>query len=102
MYNYLDAVLQILFPQFFFICIGWVVSNRLWTVARGGSVENDPNLTGLSDFILSDQIAGSNVALGIGYVSSHLFIIVWRYIVLLSGCFWWFGLDSSFSAGGAI
>ena len=40
-------------------------------MARGGAVENDPNFTGLSEFILSDQIAGSNVALGIGYVCSH-------------------------------
>jgi hypothetical protein len=89
-------------PQFLFTCIGWVASNRLWTLARGGAVEKDPNFEDLSDFILSDQIAGSNVALGIGYVCSHLFIIVSSYIFLLLGCLWWFGLDCSLSAGGAI
>ena len=67
-YKLLLMVHNFLFPQFLFTCIGWVVSNRLWTLARGGAVENDPNVSGLSDFVLSDQIAGSNVALGIGYV----------------------------------
>ena len=65
-------------------------------------MENDPNFEGLSDFILSDQIAGSNVALGIGYVCSHWLIVVPGYVFILLGCLWWVGLDYSVSVGGAI
>ena len=39
---------------------------------RGDSVSSDPNLTGLSDFLLSDQTATNNLAVGVGYVSLRL------------------------------
>ena len=43
----------------------------MWTLVRGddGGGGGVPDLTQLQDFLLSDETAAINVALGVGYVS---------------------------------
>ena len=55
--------------QYIFSLIGWLVSHVVWSQVRGDSVSSDPDITNLADFLLSDQTATNNVALGFSYVS---------------------------------
>ena len=49
--------------------MGWIFSSSLWSLARGDNLDADPDFEGLVNFVLSDQIAATNVAVGVGYVS---------------------------------
>ena len=51
-----------------FAGVGWLVTRSAWSSIRGDAVGSDPNYSGLSDFLLSDQTATNMVALGVGYV----------------------------------
>ena len=52
-----------------FMTVGWFLSSHLWSLARGEEVVTEPDFGELQDFLLSDQSAVINVALGVGYVS---------------------------------
>ena len=49
--------------------MGWFLSCHLWSLTRGEEVVTEPDFGKLQDFLLSDQSAVINVALGVGYVS---------------------------------
>ena len=63
-------------------------------------MDNESNLSGLSDFLLSDQNAGANVALGIGYVGASFLEPSADFP--FSDSIWVRGVDSSVPAWGAI
>jgi len=59
------TVLTIL--QLLFTTIGWFSLRNIWMLFRPDEVSSEIDTTALINFILSDQNAVSNVALGIGY-----------------------------------
>jgi len=57
----------VIIAQYIFGTIGWFFSSSLWHLIRGEEISTDPNLSGLVNFVLSDQAAVGNIALGTGY-----------------------------------
>jgi len=53
--------------QYVFAGAGWFTLRAGWMLLRGDAVGSDPDITSLSDFLLSDQTATNMVALGVGY-----------------------------------
>ena len=54
--------------------LGWLVSYEVWRIFNPDT-NNDPDVESLANFLLDDETAVGNVALGIGYVSIYLSII---------------------------
>merc|ERR1711885_87399 len=50
--------------QLMFTTAGWFLSSHLWSLARGDGVSTETDFGALQDFLLSDQTAVINVALG--------------------------------------
>ena len=53
--------------------LGWLVSYELWRIFNPDT-DTDPDVESLANFLLDDETAVGNVALGVGYVSSNLSI----------------------------
>ena len=56
-----------------FTTVGWFFSSHLWSLAREDNFVTEPDFGELQDFLLSDQSAVINVALGVGYVSTKYY-----------------------------
>ena len=54
--------------QFIFLSVGWLLTGEIWRFFNP-ETSTDPNLEGLANFILTDQIALGGAGIGIGYVS---------------------------------
>ena len=50
--------------------LGWLVSYELWRIFNPDT-DTDPDVESLANFLLDDETAVGNVALGVGYVSSN-------------------------------
>ena len=63
--------------------LGFFVGHSVWQGVRGSErVTSDPDFAGLTDFVLSDDIAHMNVAINIGYVSCfQLFLYFFTQMV---------------------
>merc|ERR1719206_255250 len=61
------SFIVLLIAQYIFSVVGLIISHLVWSMARGDSVSSDPGIASLQDFLLSDQTAANNVALGFSY-----------------------------------
>ena len=69
------------YRQMVWSVLGFFVGHSVWRGIRGSErVTSDPDLPGLADFVLSDDIAHMNVAINIGYVSCRPRLIKGRPI----------------------
>merc|ERR1712227_1142742 len=58
--------------QFIIVGLGWLVSYELWRIFNPDT-DTDPDVESLANFLLDDETAVGNVALGVGYaISSSL------------------------------